>query len=135
MKVSVIGAGLRTPLLIHGLARAQKELAIEKLLLFDQDFQRAELMATLGREVAGESVMEICATRRMEAAVEDCAFVISSIRVGGMEARARDERLALEHGFAGQETTGPGGLAMALRTIPQVLDLARIVEHRAPRAW
>jgi 6-phospho-beta-glucosidase len=135
MKIAVIGAGLRTPLLIHGLARAQNELAIEKLILFDQDFQRAELMAALGREVARESAMEISSTRRMEEAVEDCAFVISSIRVGGMEARARDERIALEHGFAGQETTGPGGLAMALRTIPQALDHARIVERRAPGAW
>jgi 6-phospho-beta-glucosidase len=135
MKVAVIGAGLRTPLLIHGLARAQNELHIEKLLLFDQDFQRAELMAALGREVARESDMEIWSAPRIEEAVEDCTFVISSIRVGGMEARARDERIALEHGFAGQETTGPGGLAMALRTIPQALDHARIVERRAPRAW
>jgi 6-phospho-beta-glucosidase len=135
MKIAVIGAGLRTPLLIHGLARAQNELGIEKLFLFDKDFERAELMATLGREVARESGMEIRSTRRMEEAVEDCAFVISSIRVGGMEARARDERIALEHGFAGQETTGPGGLAMALRTIPQALDHARMVERRAPGAW
>jgi 6-phospho-beta-glucosidase len=135
MKVAVIGAGLRTPLLIHGLARTQNELRIERLLLFDQDFQRAELMAALGREVARESGLEICATRRMEEAVEDCTFVISSIRVGGMEARARDERIALEHGFAGQETTGPGGLAMALRTIPQAINHARLIERRAPRAW
>jgi 6-phospho-beta-glucosidase len=135
MKVAVIGAGLRTPLLIHGLARAHKELGVEKLALFDQDFERAELMTVLGREVARESAMKICSTRLIEEAVEDCAFVISSIRVGGMEARARDERIALEHGFAGQETTGPGGLAMALRTIPQTIEYARVIERRAPGAW
>jgi 6-phospho-beta-glucosidase len=61
--------------------------------------------------------------------------VLSSIRVGGITARARDERIAIEHGFAGQETTGPGGAAMALRTVPVVLDQARIIERVAPDAW
>ena len=135
MKVAILGAGLRTPLLIHGLARAHSALPIDKLLLFDRDFARAELMATLGAEIARDSGMQILATRRIEEAVEDCAFVIGSIRVGGMEARARDERIALEHGFAGQETTGPGGLAMALRTIPVALEHARLVGRLAPRAW
>jgi Alpha-galactosidases/6-phospho-beta-glucosidases, family 4 of glycosyl hydrolases len=135
MKVAILGAGLRTPLLIHGLARAHSALPIDQLLLFDQDFARAELMAALGVEIARDSGLQILATRRIEEAVEDCAFVISSIRVGGMEARARDERIALEHGFAGQETTGPGGLAMALRTIPVALEHARLAQRLAPRAW
>ncbi len=135
MKVAIIGAGLRTPLLVHGLARAQAELAIEELVLFDRDFARAELMAKLGAEIARGSGMRLLAARRIEEAIEDCAFVVSSVRVGGMEARAHDERTCLEHGFAGQETTGPGGLAMALRTIPVALDQARLVERRAPQAW
>src|SRR5258708_6814577 len=62
-------------------------------------------------------------------------FVLSSIRVGGMKARARDERLAIEHGLAGQETTGPAGAAMALRTLPVTLSQARTVERVAPDAW
>jgi 6-phospho-beta-glucosidase len=135
MKVAVIGAGLRTPLLIHGLARAHSALPIETLTLFDPDFERAEMMSTLGAEIARDSGIRVLSTRRIEEAVEDCAFVISSIRAGGMQARARDERIALEHGFAGQETTGPAGMAMALRTIPLTLEQARIVERRAPRAW
>jgi 6-phospho-beta-glucosidase len=61
--------------------------------------------------------------------------VLSSIRVGGIAARARDERIAIEHGFAGQETTGPCGAAMALRTLPVVLEQARMVERLAPDAW
>ena len=61
--------------------------------------------------------------------------MISCVRVGGMEARARDERLALECGFAGQETTGPAGCVMALRTVPVVLEQARVVERFAPDAW
>ena len=61
--------------------------------------------------------------------------MISSVRVGDMEMRARDERVALECGFAGQETTGPAGFAMALRTIPIALEHARMVEQIAPAAW
>jgi len=135
MKVAIIGAGLRTPLLVHGLARARAPLTVEELVLFDRDTARADLMATLGREVARDSGMRIRSAQGIEEAVEDCAFVVSSIRPGGMEARARDERIALKHGFAGQETTGPGGLAMALRTIPIAIEHARLVESRAPRAW
>ena len=62
--------------------------------------------------------------------------MLSSLRVGGMAARARDERIAIpEEGLAGQETTGPGGVAMALRTLPVALAHARIVERLAPKAW
>lgn len=135
MKVAIIGAGLRTPLLVHGLARAHSELPIEELVLFDRDLERAQLMATLGAEIARDSGMRILVARRIEEAVENCTFVVSSIRVGGMAARARDEHISLEHGFAGQETTGPGGLAMALRTIPVALEHARLIERRAPAAW
>ena len=135
MKTAIIGAGLRTPLLIHGLARAHAELPIDELLLFDLDFSRAQLMAAMGEEIARGSGMRIRASARIEEAVEGCTFVISSIRAGGIESRARDERISMEHGFAGQETTGPGGFAMAMRTIPAALDHARLVERRAPRAW
>lgn len=135
MKVAIVGAGLRTPLLIHGLTRARPDLDVDELVLFDRDFVRADLMAAMGQEIARGSGMRIRATQRLEEAVEDCSFVVSSIRVGGMEARARDERISLEHGFAGQETTGPGGLAMAMRTIPVAIEHARLVERRAPRAW
>ena len=68
-------------------------------------------------------------------AAEGADFVLNSIRVGGMAARARDERIAIEHGLAGQETTGPAGAAMALRTLPVTLEHARIVERVAPAAW
>jgi 6-phospho-beta-glucosidase len=135
MKTAVMGAGLRTPLLIHALARAHSELPIEQLWLYDPDFQRAKLMEALGGEIARESGLRIKATARLEEAVEGCKFVISSIRVGGMEARAADERITLAHGFAGQETTGPGGMAMALRTIPAALEQARVVEKLAAGAW
>ena len=137
-KISVIGGGsVRTPLLIHGLLQAQGLLQIGELRLFDIDSARAELMASLGREIAKGlgAGTQISAAKSIESAVEGCDFVLSSLRVGGMAARARDERIAIEEGLAGQETTGPGGVAMALRTVPVALEHARIIERLAPKAW
>ncbi len=131
IKVALIGGGgVRTPLLIHGLAEAGVE--ISELSLFDVDVTRARIMAALGQGVAP---FPVAARERIEDAIEGAACVLSSIRVGGIEARARDERIAIEHGFAGQETTGPGGAAMALRTVPVVLQQARLIEKLAPEAW
>ena len=137
-KVSVIGGGgLRTPLLVHGLLRAQALLNVGELQLYDVDQSRAELMASLGREIAKnlKVQLKIAAVDSIERATEGSDFVLSSLRIGGMAARARDERIAIEEGLAGQETTGPGGVAMALRTIPVALAHARIVERVAPQAW
>lgn len=134
MKIAVIGCGLRTPLLVNGIARSG--LPVSLLALYDIDPERAQLMTTLGRMAAADhSSLNIATSSNVEHAIEDAAFVISSIRVGGMEARASDERIALEHGFAGQETTGPAGFAMALRTVPVVIEHARLVEKKAPGAW
>jgi 6-phospho-beta-glucosidase len=136
--VSIIGGGgVRTPLLIHGLLHAQSLLNIGTLKLFDVDRNRAELMAGLGREIARvlHTDVQIDARESIERAVEGSDFVLSSLRIGGMAARARDERIAIDHGLAGQETTGPGGVAMALRTIPVALEHARVVESLAPHAW
>ena len=75
----------------------------------------------------------IDARESIESAVEGSDFVLSSLRIGGMAARARDERIAIDQGLAGQETTGPGGVAMALRTVPIALEHARFVERLAPQ--
>lgn len=137
-QVAVIGGGgLRTPLLIHGMAQSQGAREAGELRLYDLDAQRAELMARLGREIVRSlgADLRITTHASVDAAVEGVEFVLSSVRVGGMAARARDERIVIEQGLAGQETTGPGGLAMALRTVPVVLEHARIVERVAPNAW
>jgi 6-phospho-beta-glucosidase len=136
--VSIIGGGgVRTPLLIHGLLRSQSLLNIGTLKLFDVDRKRADLMAGLGREIARilDADVPIDARDSIESTVEGSDFVLSSLRIGGMAARARDERIAIDQGLAGQETTGPGGVAMALRTIPVALEHARVVEGLAPHAW
>src|SRR5690349_23771209 len=113
MKIAVIGCGLRTPLLIHGLVRSG--ISVSQLCLYDIAPQRAMMMAALGEAIAEGTRVQVRAVADLAEAIRDCSFVISSIRVGGMEARARDERIAVECGFAGQETTGPAGFAMALR--------------------
>ncbi|MEO0248798.1 MAG: 6-phospho-beta-glucosidase, partial [candidate division WOR-3 bacterium] len=129
--------GIRTPLLVHGLIHSQPALSLQQLALYDVDRTRVELMALLSREVirtyGGE--MRITTPTPLEEAVEGASFVLSSLRVGGIRARARDERIAIEHGVVGQETTGPAGLAMALRTIPVSLDHARVIGRLAPSAW
>ncbi|MDP9147663.1 MAG: 6-phospho-beta-glucosidase, partial [Acidobacteriota bacterium] len=137
-KVSIIGGGgVRTPLLIHGLLQSQEILKTGELVLFDADHERAKVMAMLGQEIATKLRVDvrISTTDSLETAVEGSSFVLSSIRIGGMAARARDERIAIECGLAGQETTGPGGVAMALRTVPIALAHARVVEKLAPQAW
>jgi len=137
-KAAIIGGGgVRTPLLIHGLARAQDALGIEELCLFDQDVERTQTIARLGGEIVRRlgGSLRIRVEPRLEDAAEGAAFVLNSVRIGGMAARARDERLAIGLGLAGQETTGPGGAAMALRTLPVTLAHAKVVERSAPGAW
>ena len=133
MKISIIGSGLRTPLLIHGLAHSA--LNDSDLTVYDIAPERAELMASLGHAIAAGTPLRIVAAPTVADAVRDAHFVISSIRPGGIEARARDERITLECGLAGQETTGPAGFAMALRTVPIALEHARLVERLSPQAW
>jgi 6-phospho-beta-glucosidase len=137
-KIAMIGGGgVRTPLVIHGLAQAQDALGVTELALYDIDLGRTEIIACLGCEIVRRFGADLRITTHdsIERAVDEAEFVLSSIRVGGIAARARDERIAIEHGLAGQETTGPGGAAMALRTVPVTLAQAHIVERVAPRAW
>lgn len=135
-KVALLGGGgVRTPLLIHGLLRAPRSIGIRDVALYDVDSRRAALMAQMGVELARDSGIAITAPSTLEAAIDGATYVLSSIRVGGIEARARDERISIAHGLAGQETTGPAGIAMALRTIPVALAHARLIERYAPNAW
>jgi 6-phospho-beta-glucosidase len=138
MRITIVGgAGLRTPLLVHGLLEHAGELHLEELALYDPDRERLALLLSLCRGLcaAQGSSLRISAPSRLEEAAEGSSFVILSIRVGGIAARARDERVTMQHGLVGQETTGPGGAAMALRTLPVLLEQARILERRAPEAW
>lgn len=131
------GGGVRTPLLVHGLAQSQSLLDIGEFALFDVDPERTEVIARIGREVVRKlgADFRIVTYSNLEDAAGGAEFILGSVRVGGIAARAIDERMAIEHGLAGQETTGPGGVAMALRTVPVVLEQARVIERVSPDAW
>jgi 6-phospho-beta-glucosidase len=137
-KIAFIGGGgVRTPLIVFGVNEAAEHLGAEELVLFDPDHDRVRIMAELGRAIVnreGGSLLVREATS-LEDAVDGAAFVMNSIRVGGIEARAHDERIAIAHGYPGQETTGPGGVAMALRTVSTAVEQARAVERLSPHAW
>lgn len=124
------GAGVRTPLLVRGIA--QSGLPVSEVRLFDVDRERLDLIAPLVERVAGVSV-SVC--DEVGACVRGADFVIVSIRPGGIERRARYEQVAIEHGVVGQETVGVGGWAMALATIPAMVEYAREVARHAPDAW
>lgn len=137
-KVALIGGGgVRTPLVVFGINEAARQLGADELVLFDPDSQRVEIMAELGKAViareGGSLRLRVAST--IEDAVDGASFVLNSIRVGGVHARASDEKVAILNGYPGQETTGPGGVAMALRTVAVAVEQAKIVAHLSPQAW
>jgi 6-phospho-beta-glucosidase len=107
------------------------------LWLYDPDSERVRIMAALSEEVITREGgrLRVRVAPAAEQAIEGAAFVLNSVRVGGIASRASDERIAIAHGYPGQETTGPGGVAMALRTVPVALEQARLVERLSPGAW
>ena len=138
MKLTIIGgAGVRVPLVTNGLFRADTALTVDELSLFDTDQQRGTTIARIADAMARRAggSLTVSQARTLEEALEGASFVLSSIRVGGIGGRVQDERIALGHGLPGQETVGPGGFALALRTIPVLTGYARRVAELAPHAW
>jgi len=137
--VAVIGGGSTyTPELVEGFLAHADRLPVDELVLHDIDPQRLEVVGGLARRImtrrewAGKLVL----TSDRERAIDGASFVIVQLRVGGQSARLTDETLPLEFGCIGQETTGPGGFAKALRTVPVVLDIAEsTASHGARDAW
>lgn len=131
------GGGVRTPLVTFGVNEAAEALGAGELVLWDPDAERQGIMAAMGRAIvrAEGGTLSVREASSIEDAVEGADFVMHSIRVGGIAGRAADERTAIGHGYPGQETTGPAGAAMALRTVPVALDHARLVARLSPDAW
>ena len=139
MKLTVVGGGSTyTPELIDGFARLREVLPIEELWLVDPDASRLELVSGISRRMfaaAGHPGV-IKATSDVVAGVEDADVVLLQLRIGGQAARHGDESWPHECGCIGQETTGPGGFAKALRTVPVVLSIAELIrKHAKPDAW
>ncbi|WEV27820.1 6-phospho-beta-glucosidase [Streptomyces sp. 71268] len=138
MKLAVVGGGSTyTPELIDGFARLRDALPLEELVLIDPAADRLELIGGLARRIFAKQGHpgKVSWTSDLDAGVDGAAAVLLQLRVGGQAARNQDETWPLECGCVGQETTGAGGLAKALRTVPVVLDIAERVRRRNPDAW
>ncbi|MBO8193584.1 6-phospho-beta-glucosidase [Streptomyces oryzae] len=138
MKLAVVGGGSTyTPELVDGFARLREVLPIDQLALIDPAAERLELVGGLARRIFAKQGHPgtVTTTSELDAGVEGADAVLLQLRVGGQAARERDESWPLECGCVGQETTGAGGLAKALRTVPVVLDIAERVRRGNPDAW
>ncbi|MFI6737334.1 6-phospho-beta-glucosidase [Nonomuraea sp. NPDC050451] len=138
MKLAVVGGGSTyTPELVDGFARLRDELPVTEIALIDPDTARLELVAGVSRRMLAHAghPARVLATSSVEEGVAGAQVVLFQLRVGGQAAREVDETLPLRCGCVGQETTGAGGLAKALRTVPVVLEIASVVRALAPQAW
>jgi 6-phospho-beta-glucosidase len=139
MKLAVVGAGSTyTPELVSGLSRERERVPLDELVLHDIDPERREVVGGLARRMLERQGYggRLILTGELEEALDGADFVLIQIRVGGQEARLRDETIPLACGCIGQETTGAGGLAKALRTVPVVLEIAAEARERAADgAW
>ncbi|MFE2432279.1 6-phospho-beta-glucosidase [Streptomyces sp. NPDC059373] len=138
MKLAVVGGGSTyTPELIDGFARLSDTLPVEELVLIDPAAERLALVGGLARRIFERQGHpgRVTTTSDLDAGVAGADAVLLQLRIGGQAARNEDETWPLECGCVGQETTGAGGLAKALRTVPVVLDIAERVRRAAPDAW
>ncbi|MET9515018.1 6-phospho-beta-glucosidase [Streptomyces sp. NPDC002994] len=138
MRLTILGGGgFRVPLVYGALLRDRAEGRVTHVTLHDLD--RARLTA-IARVLADQAdgfpdAPAVTVTTDLDDALRGADFVFSAIRVGGLEGRAADERVALAEGVLGQETVGAGGIAYGLRTVPVAVDIARRVARLAPEAW
>ena len=138
MKLAVVGGGSTyTPELVDGLARLRSTLAVDELALCDPAEDRLAVVGGVARRILRRQGHPAAVTlhAELEGAADGADAVLVQLRVGGQSTRAEDEQWPLECGCVGQETTGAGGLAKALRTVPVVLDVAQRVRRTSPEAW
>ncbi|MFI0924564.1 6-phospho-beta-glucosidase [Streptomyces sp. NPDC021012] len=138
MKLTILGGGgFRVPLVYGALLGDHAEGRVTHVTLYDLDEGRLSAIARVLADQA-EGVPDapaVTATTELDEALRGADFVFSAIRVGGLEGRAADERIALDEGVLGQETVGAGGIAYGLRTVPVAVRIARRIAELAPDAW
>lgn len=139
LKLAVVGGGSTyTPELIEGIARRAQRLPVSELVLLDIDAERLGVVGGLAQRMLNRLGWpgRLVLTQAQDEAIDGADFVLIQLRVGGQAARLVDETLPPTFGTIGQETTGAGGFAKALRTVPMVLSIAEEVGRRAaPGAW
>ena len=137
MKITVIGGGSTyTPELVHGFLTRTDRLPLTELWLMDIDKERLDIVGGFAQRMVkakGEPFKVVLSLNQREA-IAGASYVITQLRVGMMPARRGDEYLGKRHGLIGQETTGVGGMAKALRTIPVILKIAKDIREVAPGA-
>lgn len=137
MKVTVIGGGSTyTPELLNGFIERAASFPLRELWLMDIDRERLAVVGGFARRMAeaAGAPFRVVLTDDRRAAIRGASYVLTQLRVGGMAARRADEYLGQRHGLIGQETTGVGGMAKALRTIPVILSIAADMRDLAPGA-
>jgi 6-phospho-beta-glucosidase len=139
LKLAVVGGGSTyTPELVDGLARLADEVKVSELVLVDPDQSRLDVVGPVSARIMRRygHPARLSWTSDLDEGLDGAGAVVLQLRVGGQAARQRDETWPLEYGCIGQETTGAGGLAKALRTVPVVLDIAERARQRAlSDAW
>ncbi|MFD5303901.1 6-phospho-beta-glucosidase [Streptomyces rochei] len=138
MRLTILGGGgFRVPLVYGALLGDRAEGRVTDVVLHDVDAARlSAVIRVLAEQAAGvPDAPAVTATTDLDEALRGADFVFSAIRVGGLEGRAADERVALAEGVLGQETVGAGGIAYGLRTVPVAVDIARRTARLAPDAW
>ncbi|MGW3506598.1 6-phospho-beta-glucosidase [Streptomyces sp. NPDC000994] len=138
MRLTILGGGgFRVPLVYGALLADRAEGRVTEVVLHDLDAGRLSAVTrVLTEQAAGAPDAPVVrATTDLDEALRGADFVFSAIRVGGLEGRADDERVALAEGVLGQETVGAGGIAYGLRTVPVAVGIARRVARLAPDAW
>jgi 6-phospho-beta-glucosidase len=134
LKVAVIGGGSTyTPELVNGFLARTQQFPLAELWLMDINEERLKVVGGFAQRMveAKGSPFKVVLSTDLDASVKDATYVTTQLRVGQMEARRNDEYLGLRHGLIGQETTGVGGMAKALRTIPVILNIAQAMDKHA----
>ncbi|MFC7678751.1 6-phospho-beta-glucosidase [Paenibacillus sp. GCM10028914] len=140
LKITVIGGGSSyTPEIVEGFIRGYDQMPIRELWFVDieEGQHKLDIVGNLAKRMIEKSGLpiEVHLTLDRRRAIEGADFVTTQMRVGLLAARKLDEHIPIQHGVIGQETTGPGGMMKALRTVPVILDICRDIEELAPNAW
>jgi 6-phospho-beta-glucosidase len=138
MKLTILGgAGVRMPFMMAGLVRYAPRIDLRDVWLMDIDEGKLDLVGKLCQTIIARHNAPFTLNLSTDAreSLEGADHVIATIRVGGELGRVQDERIALKHGVIGQETTGPGGFAMAMRSVPALLRYCALIDEAAPGAW
>lgn len=140
LKIVVIGGGSSyTPELVEGIINKREQLPVSELVFVDISIglEKVQINTEFVKRMFAKEQMDVAISYTLDrrTALVGADFVMTQFRVGGLDARAKDERIPLKYGMVGQETTGPGGFAKALRTIPVILDICSDIEELCPKAW